>query len=248
MLKFVFACIAASFLLTGPLSAQEVFESDTVITNKIINGTSVCEKIKDGSYCGTEKWTITSQADGTRTLRSFLDWTGSGSQVNLVLRIDENFRPLDAFANVYSNGKFFGTGSYIVNGNTVNVNVNAPDGPFTEQVEMEENFSLLLHPISADGWHYGYYDHDAGGEQTGHICILGMVGRSVLCAQAPTPLEYVGKETITVPAGTFETDHYHFGKQADVWVMGPDRLMVQHEYRVNGTLFKLTELSEVTHD
>ena len=63
------------------------------------------------------------------------------------------------------------------------------------------------------------------------------------------PLTFYGAETITVPAGTFETEHYRFGTppiSAEVWIHGPDRVVIKHEYARNDTRFLLTDLVETS--
>ena len=162
--------------------------------------------------------------------------------MNLIMRADESLKPIDAFITVYSQGAFLGSGFYAVNGDVLDVTVRAPDEYFTDQIELPDDFSLLLHPISADGWHFGRYDRAAGGPQPLTLCTLGAARRSVHCAPYPQVLEFVATETLTVPAGTFETEHYKFGDDADVWITGADRIMIQHEYRVRDSRWQLATI------
>jgi len=101
---------------------------------------------------------------------------------------------------------------------------------------------VLLHPPSLDGWHYGMYDAVAGGAQPVPTFIFGGAGGGPRVAAFPIVLEFVGRESIKVPAGTFDTEHYHFGKDTEVWLAGPDRIMVRHEYRKAGTRFELARI------
>ena len=212
-------------------------------------GKHICVKLSDGSDCGTETWTITVQTDSTRSIRAYTDWSATETQMNVFLRTDKNYRPLEAFANVYLGGRLSGTGLYVVEGETLAVTVNAPDELFVERLPLPGDFSLLLHPISIDGWHFGYYDKRGEKTQRGAIFTLGAARRSVLVKQLPMPLTFYGTETITVPAGTFETEHYRFGAppiSAEVWIHGPDRVVIKHEYPRNDTRFLLTELVETS--
>ena len=244
-LGLVVVCLILAMLSQAmaqdPASWRDAYTGDKV-TIRTINGSHICTTMRDGTPCGSDHWTITEQNDGTRTIRSFHDGTVRGTQMNLVMRADEDLKPLEAFINVYSQGNFLGSGFYVMNDGKLDVTVNAPDEYFTDQVELPEHYSLLLHPISVDGWHFGRYDRAVGGAQPITLCTLGAARRSVHCGTYPLELEFVADETLTVPAGTFETEHYRFGPDTDVWITGPDGIMVQHEYRVRDSRWQLTEI------
>ncbi|MDG2320367.1 MAG: hypothetical protein P8L79_08920 [Rhodospirillaceae bacterium] len=213
------------------------------IVERMLSGVHVCTGLTDGEPCGEDRWTMTVQSDGTRTLRSFLNDSGGGTQINMVMHSDaKTFRPISAFADVYFAGSFLGAGHFAVDGDVLRVSVNSPTEHFNETIDLPDTFTLLLHPISADGWHYGAgYDMIKGGEQMHSLCTMGAARRSVLCAINPIALEFLGMETLTVPAGTFDTEHYNFGENTEVWVTGPDRVMIQHEYTVIGSRYQLVE-------
>ncbi len=242
---------ALVFLFCSPAQAQpeEPALTDEPLITRTLTGGLACKNMADGSACGIDTFTMTVQSDGTRILRTFFDWSITASQMNTVIRVDKEFSPLDAFAMAYLGGSFSGSGFYVVTDDTLDMFVNSPDERFAEKVARPENFSLLLHPISADGWHFGYYDMDKGGKQAGHTCTLGEIRRSVHCEMQEKTYEHLGSEMLTVPAGTFETEHFLFGN-THVWVTGPDRIVVQHEHQDDrgGTRFQLTELKETSSD
>ncbi len=241
-----------ALLLTYPALAQDSDEpredarpyAGPPVIERALSGVHVCTNLADGAPCGEDRWTMTVQNDGTRTLRSFLNQSNFGTQINLVMHSDaETFRPIHAFANVYSGGAFLGAGHYAVDGDTLRVSVSSLAEHFVETVDLPDTFTLLLHPISADGWHYGAgFDPDGPAVQMHNLCTLGSAGRSMHCAVYPIRLEFLGSETITVPAGTFDTEHYKFGENTEVWIAGRDRVMIQHEYTVRGSRYQLTEL------
>ena len=215
-----------------------------VLIERALHGVHVCTNISDGTRCGEDRWTLTVQNDGTRTLRSFVNQSNFGTQINVVMHADaETFRPIHAFASVYSGGAFFGSGHFAVEGDVLRASVSSPSEYFVETVDLPGTFTLLFHPISLDGGHYGAgFDPDGPAVQMHNLCSLGAAGRSVLCAVNPVRLEFLGKETITVPAGTFVTEHYKFGENTEVWIAGRDRVMIQHEYTVRGSRYQLVEL------
>jgi hypothetical protein len=227
------SCLSATAVAQEERELRE--EAETTYTGpsvieRTLTGIHVCTGLSDGQPCGEDRWTMTVQSDGTRTIRPFLNQSNFGTQINLIMYSGaETFRPISAFADVYSSGKFLGAGHYAVDSDTLRVSVNSPEEHFIETVDLPETLTLLLYPISADGCHYGAgHDLTKGGVQMHNLCTLGAAGRSVHCAVYPIALEFLGMETLTVPAETFYTEHYKFGDSTEVWIMGPDRVMVQH--------------------
>ena len=45
------------------------------------------------------------------------------------------------------------------------------------------------------------------------------------------PIEVLGKETVNVPAGTFETTKYRMAGRSLIWVTGLDRIVVRMQNR-----------------
>ena len=206
------------------------------------HGRLECRLITDDSLCGTDEFTLTLQSDGTRTLRSMTQQTDRGTQINIVLRVDRDFRPLEGFTTDYMEGEFLGTGLFSVNGNELTALVKTPERQSLETLEVPERFSLLMHPVSADGWHFGSYDMQRGGPQTATRCSVGGARESVRCALSEFTLEYLGDETIEVPAGKFDTQRFRMGENTEVWLAGEHRIMVQHVYRTFGTRYRLVAL------
>ncbi len=212
---------------------------------RTITGRYACTTLEEGSACGSEDWIMTVQGDGTRTLRAYSYVTPITFQNSTVMRVDQNFRPLDGFSNLYRGGQFFGSGFFVVNGNELAMTVNAPNETLSDTIQVPDNFVLLLYPNSAYGWMLGAYDFEAGGVQNVTMCVLAAAqGRSASCVLVEEPLEYVGDETITVPAGSFDTRHLKIGKNGDTWITGADRVVVQHQHRVRNLRFQLTTFGE----
>ena len=193
-----------------------------LIVERAVSGVHVCTNMTNGTPCGEDRWTMAVHSDGTRMIRSTMGQSESGTQINMVMHSDaKTFWPINAFASVYLDVGWLGAGQYAVKGDKLHVSVNTPVEHFTETLDLPENFTLLLHPISADGWHYGAnYDITKRDVQMHNVCTLGAAGRSVHCAINPIALEFVGMEEITVPAGIFDTEHYRFGESTDVWITG----------------------------
>ncbi|MCH8112503.1 MAG: hypothetical protein IH905_11210, partial [Proteobacteria bacterium] len=63
-------------------------------------------------------------------------------------------------------------------------------------------------------------------------------------------IEYVGKEKVTVPAGTFEADHFRFlldkvgMEPEELWCVGEDFLPIKIAYPIFNATYELAELEQ----
>jgi hypothetical protein len=204
-------------------------------------GTYSCSHLVTGRRCGDDHWTMTVLSDGSRLLGSTSRRPeGGGSLLVMTLHVDAGFRPVDAYENVYSAGRWLGAGHFLVDGAVLRMSINGPDGHFILSADAPGQFSLLLHPPAADGWHFAFYDHVEGGVQRHPVCTVGRARRGVACEFNEVDLSFVGRERITVPAGSFDTQRYRFGETTEIWTTGPDRIVVRHVF---GAAQSSTELT-----
>jgi hypothetical protein len=240
-----FFILIASLLAATAQAAQPVPDSpgpNTSIT-RWAAGAYVYQTIKDKRVRGTERWHLNVHADGTRTMTMFNDLFARNGQITAVLRVAKDFRPLESYVSVWNNGQFKGSGLYVVKGGTVEAVIDGPQGRTTQTVSVPQNFSLGTNPVAADGWHAWYYDRAKGGEQP---TLILSVEASADMTQPPIlkprngSYVFVGREKITVPAGTFETDHYRAG-DGEVWIAGPDSINVRWAFPGRDLEYVLTE-------
>ena len=201
---------------------------------------------------GHEGWTVTVHPDGSRTVEAFVDLREQGHQSNVILRVDERFRPLDAYANFWRFGAYGGAARFwleprdaphedILHGDII-----GPSGDATLSELVPERFSLRVHPVVTEGWQVLSYDHAQPSPQT--VALYNMVttsseGIKGIGMMVDNEITYHGRETVTVPAGTFEADHYtfYFGRY-DIWLWGEDQILVRYVARANGREYRLTRL------
>ena len=55
-------------------------------------------------------------------------------------------------------------------------------------------------------------------------------------------LERIGEETVETPAGRFDSVHYRLAGFSDVWIHGPDRLMVKMQVPARDLEYLLVRL------
>ena len=66
------------------------------------------------------------------------------------------------------------------------------------------------------------------------------VGLHVL---APTKIQLLGKETVEVPAGTFETNHFLMPGIAEMWLTEPDFTLLKYKFYPGPYEYELIEYS-----
>ena len=230
-------CLAVLLLMTfvTPASAQSQ-EPENKGPNKNIvrwaKGTYLYRGISDGRLRGTEDWTLTVHPDGSRTMRMWNDLYARNGHLTATLRVAEDFRPIEAHVSYWTQGQFKGSGLFTVTGDRLEAITNGPQGRIAETIDVPDGFSIVTHPLAGDGWHTWYYDRDKGGEQTGMVYNIDSTPdptKPAIGKLEPQALEYIGEETIEVPAGTFEAARFKIGI-GDVWTTGPDNILVKFSW------------------
>lgn len=197
---------------------------------------------------GEEAWFLTVHPDGSRTVRATNSYNDRMNTFrDVVLRVDESFRPVEAYANVWIDGKWRGSGLFSVAGDTLDVVVNGPNGRLTQVLTVPEEFSFVPHPIATDSWPTWYYDKKLGGAQ--RITLYSFDGRGsgvggILGQLQTTSIEYVGEEEIETPAGTFLCDHFIIDKgDPHLYIFGPHRMLAKMIWKAADVEYVLSEYS-----
>lgn len=180
---------------------------------------------------GSENFYLTVHRDGSRTMRAFTDIAARDVQANVVLRVADNFRPLDAYVSLFTKGGYKGAMTINVNGDTLSAVTTGPTGTLHQTTKVPPEFSLVVHPLALDSWHPWYVKPTTGVQQAGQQYFLntdGDVAKALSGQVQPAEFEYLGEEQITVPAGTFNTTRVRMGGHSEIWVTGPDRLLVRY--------------------
>ena len=205
------------------------------------------ESVSDGTVQGSERFTLTRHPDGSRSLQMLADLRSRGSWFNVYLHVDAGFRPSTGFATYWTSGLLKGSGHFEVEGDALRATSRGPvSGSQTRATAVPTRFSLGAHPVSGDGWHTAHYDMAARGVQTLSLYSVDAgadVTKPVLGTLLPLSVEYLGEERVTVPAGTFDTQRFRLAGLNDLWVSGPDRLVVKSELPRRGIRYVLVALA-----
>ena len=216
---------------------------------------------------GREWFSFSFREDGQITLRAYCEIDDARVERDVTYTMDANFRPLDCFVRLHSQGKFLGTGWIRVTDTQAECEVyNTTLGRVEQVVELAAPArSLGSHPLSCDALVLPVYDHSKPERiqsRDGGLSTSPMLdgGSGPFLSITKGSLEYVGPERVTTGVGTFDAHHYRFPAirpnslhpsgtptSEDIWVTHPDYTFVRaevHGYLKNPTGFGRYELVE----
>jgi hypothetical protein len=185
---------------------------------------------RPGAERGREHFTITVAADGRRTLRACTEIDDSPNvlrDVTLSLRAD--WTPEDAFVRLSVGDRFMGSSWFRFTDTFAECEGwTAAEGRISQRWPLSRRLDGFgTHPIQADAWltsmvdlaraeagplpHRGEYDNLL-------MCSLdhrGATGPMLMRFERPVKLAFIGRERITVKAGSFDALHYRFAESTD---------------------------------
>jgi hypothetical protein len=250
-----FPALLMALVIAASAAAQTEPNPDPSMKNANVvrgaKGTIVYRTIKNGTMLGGENWSLSVHPDGSRTMQALNRYGSPGVQRHVVYRVDAKFRPLDAYLLYWVGGQWRGTGFFSVHGDRLTAVANTPNGRLTHDIAVPENFSFIPHPLSTDAWHMAYYDKAKGGAQP--ITVYDMDGgaagpQALLGRLYSQTLRFLGAETLTTPAGTFVTDHFKIDDAVDIYVTGPDVIMVKFVWTPADRVYELVKLERSASD
>lgn len=229
---------------TAPRASSENAGPNKAILRRA-SGVYRYEALSDARLRGEERFQLFVHPDGTRTLMVWHDLFARNAQFSVMLRNAADFRPLEAFVSYWNAGSFKGSAQIRVQGAQLNATSSGPAGVVAQDITVPAAFSIGTHPVAADGWHAAWYDRARGGVQNSTIYSMEAstdLSKPVLGTLRPLTLEFIGRETVEVPAGRFEAEHWKVAGVNDLWVVGEDRLVVKSVIAARDLQYLLTSL------
>ncbi len=202
---------------------------------------------------GREWFTVTKYPNGDRTIRAMCEIDDTAVLRDVTYSVNERWQPLDAFIRLTVKDKFMGSGWFRFTDNVAECETFMADGGrVSQKIEVASRPPFFgVHPVACDCWCLGGYDL-ANPERI--QALPGGMMSSLLSNGASGPMltrldltvEYLGTEEITVPAGTFQTNHFRFLLEdipaEDLWCYGDDFLFVKIRWNHLATTYELVEL------
>ncbi|MFC3581186.1 DUF3108 domain-containing protein [Sphingomonas hylomeconis] len=168
----------------------------------------------DGGLWGTERWGIARGADGRRVLTTHCEMEIGSDHVvrDSVISVDAAFQPCDAYVRIMNHGRLTGSGWFRFDQTHAECETfTAAEGRLSQTIPIQRPIrGFGVHALQSDAWLGADFPFEEG---PGHVKFWGqnlMHSLHHLGASGPffattqSGLEYVGTETVTVPAGTFE--------------------------------------------
>ena len=132
-----------------------------------------------------------------------------------VYTLDKDYRPRDAYTRIQVNGVYEGAGWFRFDDGAIHTTTHnrlAGERHGTTPIDGKVG-AFCAHPVSTDVMFAAAFDHARKGEKQALKNVFlsspdpfGRTGPEL--APAHSAMTYAGREVVTTPAGTFETDHY----------------------------------------
>ncbi len=237
--------VAAVILATATgMSAAEPYRPGGVNVARWARGEIEHRNTDTGKVTGGETWDVIVHTDGSRTVSANDHVDTIGHMYTVVMRVGADFQPREAFTQYWKDGVFRNASLFLVKDGVIDVTTRFADTISRETVKIPAQFSFIPHPLATNVWPGWYYDKAKGGSQTITVYDMAMGTKAPMqSGQVKTHgLEYLGREDVTVPAGTFPCDHFRIDDVVDYYVTGPDALFVKFIWKSARTEYVLTAL------
>jgi hypothetical protein len=173
---------------------------------------------------GRERFSYSWHPDGQWTMRSVCEIEAGVVRDRHVVRevtytLDREHRPLDCFIRLHQDGAFLGTGWIRFTASAAECEVfNRTLGRVSQRYELTEPVrSFGAHSLTCDITHCARYDHGSRERIQRTRALMSSLEHDgcsgPFLSEIEFGIEYAGRESVRVPAGTFEADHYVFHLQ-----------------------------------
>jgi len=203
---------------------------------------------------GREWFSVSVHGDGSRIVRARCEMDDDHLLRDVVIGMDATFRPTHAHVHLVQHDRFLGSGWFkFTNSEAVCEADTVKEGRISQSVALTEPVRFFgTHPIVCDGLMPALFDFGRGERRQRVKAVASSMAPNG--ASGPTlswftmDLEYVRDETITVRAGTFDTRHFlihlagTFDAPLEVWVHGPDCLVVREAWTILKSRYELVEV------
>ena len=233
------------------------------MNHKNIRGTIRAITQRDGKPFerGREWFSITRHEDGQTTLRAQCELDDRSILRDVVYTVDSDLKPHDCFIRLQHNGAFLGSAWFRFASDFAECEVfNKDFGRVSQRLPLGQPAAGFgSHPVTCDMLLLAGFDHSRPDEVQRASGILmsslqhdGSSGP--MLSTIEFGIQYLGRETVDTPAGTFEADHYRFLLDGsfpedhpvqEVWCVPETYMFVK--VTVGGyinTVFELVELED----
>lgn len=239
----VILIIAVALLLSMSAQAGENTGPNRNIVKELV-GTLRLQTKSDQRYRGVEEWRIFVHPDGSRTMMLSKDFVAANALQIMTVHVDRGFRPIDVYAAYWSATGYRGSIRVALTGEQLHAVAEGPAGPKIQKMNVPDEISVVTHGESMNGWYLWQGTPDALGLHATTYFNLNPFNDDtpVIGRLQPANFQHLGQETITVPAGTFDTDIYLLDN-IRMWISGDERILVKQIIIDEDKEYVLTQLA-----
>lgn len=197
------------------------------------SGVIAYRSLSTGAIRGEERFHISVHPDGSRSVMAVSRYGPRDIQRQSLYRIDVDNRPIDATLQWWIEGAWRASGLITVDKANLSASSRGPASESSHNIVVTDRFAVLPHQLSPDAWRVLLYDKTLGGVQPLTMYDLDPLAEEpdgLLGKITTQRFEYKGEVSIDVPAGTFVTDHFRLEDAIDMYVTGPDAILVKWRF------------------
>jgi hypothetical protein len=178
------------------------------------------KRAADDQIWGAEDWVMTRGADGQRVLSAHCEMVFGDEAVvrDSVLAVQTDYHPHDCTVRIMNQGQVTGTGWFRITDTMAECESwTRAQGRISQTMPIARPMrGFGIHALQGDGWLSATFPFENGPGHTQHwdhslLHSLHHFGASgPFIHRSTSGLRYVGPETITVPAGTFDCHRIQF--------------------------------------
>lgn len=166
---------------------------------------------------GIEHFRFTHHTDGKRTLRAHCEIEEPHPSVlrDIVYSLDEHGRPMDCHVRLTVDDRFMGSGWFRFTQDFVECESYGPTiGRLSQRMPLNGPIDGMgTHPVVADGYLLSLFDWVEGEKKKLRVMLPSPDHRGAtppIIAEVNIDAVFLGRETVTVKAGTFAAKHFQF--------------------------------------
>ncbi len=210
--------------------------------------------LREGEETGRVWFTVTKHTDGARTFRAMCEMDDHDLLRDVIYSVGPRWEPLDCFVRLSINDRLKGTTWFRFDDQGGECEgFTQTEGRVSQRMQLGHRPpSFGAHPIICDIWHLSQFDKQGPARQTLKGVLMSSPdpdgGSGPMLGRNDLTIEYLGKERLTVPAGTFDADHFAFVLDAphpaneEVWCFGEDLIPLKIAYPIYNSTYELAEL------
>ena len=180
-----------------------------------------------GERRGIEHFNFTHHGDGRTTLRAYVEIEEPEPTVlrDVIYSLDAQHRPADCYVRLTVGDRFMGSGWFRFGPEEIECESYGPSiGRISQRVPLDRPIDGFgTHPVVADAYLLSVLPWESGQRRRLHVYVPSPDHRGAtppLLAEVNIDAVFLGRETVTVPAGNFTACHFQYIDEGGSGMLG----------------------------